>query len=222
MSSSKVVPPSDHTLEPGERKPTSLKKVEANRRNARLSTGPRTEHGKRAVARNAIKHGLLAREVVITAGDGEEDLQEFDIFLDRLWQEYEPVGVREETLVQRIATCWWRQARVLRAENGEIRKRLDCAIAEGVLRASDKHSLDVASLDLWGLGKLFRASNESDQKLSTRERLSVLQKYQSDLRRNHDSVEYSRAVLLKVKSELALDRATLPGDGPSGAFATAA
>ena len=30
-----------------------------------------------------------------------------------------------------------------------------------------------------------------------------LQKYQSDLRRNHDSVEYSRGVLLKVKSELA-------------------
>ena len=97
MSSSKVVPPSDHTLEPGERKPTSLKKVEANRRNARLSTGPRTEHGKRAVARNAIKHGLLAREVVITAGDGEEDLQEFEALLERLWQEYEPVGVLEET-----------------------------------------------------------------------------------------------------------------------------
>ena len=57
--------------------------------------------------------------------------------LDRLWQEYEPVGVLEETLVQRIATCLWRLARVLRAENGEIRKRLDWAIAEGVLRASD-------------------------------------------------------------------------------------
>ena len=97
MSSSKVVPPSDHTLEPGERKPTSLKKVEANRRNARLSTGPRTEHGKRAVARNAIKHGLLARQVVITAGDGEEDLQEFEALLDRIWQECEPVGVLEET-----------------------------------------------------------------------------------------------------------------------------
>jgi hypothetical protein len=206
MSSSKVVPPSDHTLEPGERKPTSLKKVEANRRNARLSTGPRTEHGKRAVARNAIKHGLLAREVVITAGDGEEDLQEFEALLERLWQEYEPVGVLEETLVQRIATCWWRLARVLRAENGEIRKRLDCAFAEGVLRASDKHSLDMASLDLLGLGKLFSTSNETDQKLSGRERLLVVQKCQSDLRRNHDSVEYSRAVLLKVKSELASKR----------------
>lgn len=119
MRASKVVPPCDHTLEPGERKPASLKKVEANRRNARRSTGPRTEHGKRTVAGNAIKHGLLAKEVVITAGDGEEDLQEFDTLLDRLWQEYEPVGVLEETLVQRIATCLWRLARVLRAENGE-------------------------------------------------------------------------------------------------------
>ena len=203
MRSSKVLPPSDHTLEPGERKPTSLKKVEANRRNARRSTGPRTEHGKRTVAGNAIKHGLLAKEVVITAGDGEEDPHEFDTLLDRLWQEYEPVGVLEETLVQRIATCLWRLARVLRAENGEIRKRLDCAIAEGVLRALDKHSLDMASLDLLGAGALFKASNESDQKLSSRERLLVVQKCQSDLRRNHESVEYLRAALLKVKSELA-------------------
>ena len=123
--------------------------------------------------------------------------------LDRLWQEYEPVGVLEETLVQRIATCLWRLARVLRAENGEIRKRLDCAIAEGVLRASDKRNLDMAALDLLGVGLLFSTSNETDQKLSTRERLSVMQKYQSDLRRNDKSVEYLRVALSKVKSELA-------------------
>src|SRR5437660_9826267 len=123
MRFSKVVPPSDHPRQPGERKPTSLKKVEANRRNARLSTGPRTERGKRAVARNAIKHGLLAREVVITAGDGEEDLAEFHALVGSLWEYY--AGVVEESLVQTIATCWWRKARVIRAENGEIRKRLD-------------------------------------------------------------------------------------------------
>ncbi len=140
---------------------------------------------------------------MITAGDGEEDLQEFDTLLDRLWQEYEPVGVLEETLVQRIATCLWRLARVLRAENGEICKRLDCAIAEGVLRASDKRNLDMAALDLLGAGALFSTSNETDQKVSTRERLSVMQKYQSDLRRNDKRVEYLRVALSKVKSELA-------------------
>ena len=42
------------------------------------------------MARNAIKHGLLAREVVITAGDGEENLEEFHSLLEGLWDSYEP------------------------------------------------------------------------------------------------------------------------------------
>jgi len=91
---------------------------------------------------------------------------------------------------------------VLRAENGEIRKRLDWAIAEGVLRASDKHSLDMVLLDFLGAGALFKTGS-NDQKLSKRECLLVAQKCQSDLRRNDMSVEYLRAALLNVKSELA-------------------
>ena len=46
-------------------KKTSQKKIEANRRNALQSTGPTTREGKRAVRHNALKHGLLAQEVVI-------------------------------------------------------------------------------------------------------------------------------------------------------------
>ena len=91
---------------------------------------------------------------------------------------------------------------MLRAENGEIRKRLDWAIAEGVLRASDKHSLDMVLLDFLGAGALFKTGS-NDQKLSKRECLLVAQKCQSDLRRNDMSVEYLRAALLNVKSELA-------------------
>src|SRR5207245_1461052 len=49
------------------------KKREANRRNAQLSTGPKTFEGKERVARNALKHGLLARDVIIVAGDGKEN-----------------------------------------------------------------------------------------------------------------------------------------------------
>ena len=39
----------------------------ANRRNAQKSTGPRTREGKAAVSQNAIKHGLLARQAVISS-----------------------------------------------------------------------------------------------------------------------------------------------------------
>jgi hypothetical protein len=94
----------------------SERRIQANRRNAPRLTGPTTARGKRNVSRNAIKHGLLAREVVITAGDGEESLEEFHELVEKLCQQYEPVGVLEESLVQTIATCWWRKARVLRAE----------------------------------------------------------------------------------------------------------
>jgi hypothetical protein len=37
---------------------TSARQIEANRRNARLSTGPKTAAGKACVARNARRHGL--------------------------------------------------------------------------------------------------------------------------------------------------------------------
>ncbi len=74
------------------KRPVSERKVQANRRNALRATGPKTVRGKRTVARNAIKHGLLAREVVITAGDGEENLEEFHALIDRT------VGI--------LRTCW--------------------------------------------------------------------------------------------------------------------
>ena len=43
----------------------SERQVEANRGNALRSTGPKTPAGKRVVARNAVRHGLLSRELVL-------------------------------------------------------------------------------------------------------------------------------------------------------------
>ena len=37
--------------------------IEANRRNARNSTGPRTEAGKERSRRNALRHGLAAEHI---------------------------------------------------------------------------------------------------------------------------------------------------------------
>jgi hypothetical protein len=37
---------------------TSTRKIEANRKNARASTGPKTAHGRARMARNALRHGL--------------------------------------------------------------------------------------------------------------------------------------------------------------------
>ena len=103
----------------------SEKKIAANRRNAKLSTGPKTLEGKERVARNALKHGLLARDVIIVAGDGKENEAEFHQLLDDLCDDHEPVGSIEHMLLQNMAVNRWRKWRVLRAEMGAIRALLD-------------------------------------------------------------------------------------------------
>jgi hypothetical protein len=182
-------------------RPVSERKIQANRRNARYSTGPKTEQGKRTVSRNAIKHGFLAREVVITAGDGEESLDEFHTLVENLWNSYEPVGVVEEALVQTIASSLWRKARVIRAENGEIRQRLDTLKVDRALRNSAKANLELAlsEMDL----DFYLSENQADQKVSTRDRWSAMQVAQSNLRRHHSSLAYLSALLMKAKLEIA-------------------
>ena len=55
--------------------PISVKKLDANLKNAQLSTGPKTEAGKKHSSLNALKHGLLASTVLITKGDPEDGAQ---------------------------------------------------------------------------------------------------------------------------------------------------
>ncbi len=50
----------------------AVKKIEANRRNARKSTGADLKKGKIAVRYNALKHGIPVKKVVIPAGDEEK------------------------------------------------------------------------------------------------------------------------------------------------------
>jgi hypothetical protein len=104
---------------------TSVRQIEANRNNALKSTGPRTRHGKAFSRLNALKHGMLAREVVLRGRlDGEEE-REFHALCRRYCDYYAPEGPLEEMLVERIATSYWRLHRVLIAERGEITQGVD-------------------------------------------------------------------------------------------------
>src|SRR5215213_5522220 len=93
---------------------TSEKKVEANRRNALKSTGPKTPEGKAAVRLNALKHGLLSQEILLP-GEDEEALRELG---QNLKVELQPVGELESLLVDRIIASYWRLRRLGRVEAG--------------------------------------------------------------------------------------------------------
>lgn len=111
-------------------KGTSLAKVEANKLNAQSSTGPKTEAGKAVVKLNALKHGLLSKEIVIKEGDGKENEGEYNGLIESLVDQCVPVGAMEEMLVERIAACYWRLRRAARFEVGVLREELDRAISD--------------------------------------------------------------------------------------------
>lgn len=91
---------------------TSELRKTANRANARLSTGPKTPEGKAAVRHNALRHGLLARDVVIPG----EDADAFEDFCNEVRAQFSPVGPIEEFLVERVVNSMWRLRRLTRAE----------------------------------------------------------------------------------------------------------
>lgn len=107
----------------------SERKVEANRRNAQQSTGPKTVQGKRNSSRNATKHGLLSRELVIRRGEAKENAREWEQLLAEVTEDWQPEGRTQLSLVEFIASCDWRLRRGLRAETAEIESGIDAAFA---------------------------------------------------------------------------------------------
>ena len=61
---------------------TSCRQIEANRRNALKSTGPRTHAGKQGSRCDVVQHGLTA-ETVISALEDAEDYKAFEAAINR-------------------------------------------------------------------------------------------------------------------------------------------
>ncbi|HEY6343279.1 MAG TPA: hypothetical protein VIY49_17430 [Bryobacteraceae bacterium] len=85
----------------------------ANRENAQLSSGPRTQAGKKRVSLNAFRHGLTGQIVLHTP----EDEQAFKKHCDGIRQALAPVGALEIDLAQAVAEDRWRLNRARALEN---------------------------------------------------------------------------------------------------------
>jgi hypothetical protein len=110
--------------------PSSQKRIEANRRNAKKSCGPRTAEGKNVARRNALKHGLTAEKLVVLG----EDADEFQFMADAHRAAFRPQNAVELALANTFSLADWRRQRCASTEatmtNQYIRDRA-CAEAEG-------------------------------------------------------------------------------------------
>ncbi len=106
-------------------KSVSERKRTANRTNAQKSTGAKTPAGRARSKLNAIKHGLLAEELLITIGELTEDPEAFGQLLEGVRENYKPVGPFADALVQKIAGYLWKDRRAQRFETGAIQREVE-------------------------------------------------------------------------------------------------
>jgi hypothetical protein len=90
--------------------------IEANRRNAQQSTGPRTEVGKKISSLNALRHGLTSRIVVLPT----EDLAAYKTFSAEFLVDLAPETFAERQFAQTIIDTQWRLNRVRALEDGML------------------------------------------------------------------------------------------------------
>ena len=91
------------------RRPTSQKRIDANRRNARKSTGPRTPAGKKRVSQNAITHGLFSQTSPVLP---YENKWEYEALADAMVRDLRPVGILQREIVTQITQLCWKLRRI--------------------------------------------------------------------------------------------------------------
>ena len=106
---------------------TSGKKIIANRQNAAHSTGPTSTAGKRRSAGNALKHGIFAKDLVLSA----EEKPEFDELNNALRRQFDPATPMQEIAFWRVSCACWRCRLATRLEMSSMKKYSDLHLAEG-------------------------------------------------------------------------------------------
>ena len=94
----------------------SLQKLSANRRNAQLSTGPKTALGKAKSALNAVKHGIFTKECLKNISD--EELRDYEALRFGIFESLKPKDQMQAILCDKVAIDVWRLRKVLAFEQG--------------------------------------------------------------------------------------------------------
>jgi hypothetical protein len=157
----------------------------------RKATGPRTEQGKQRASRNATKHGVFSKVVVLP----DESRAEYESLLTGLQGTLRPEGAIEELLVEKLATTAWRWRRLLLAEAAEIRKNTE--FVESDQRDQEREEADriaslLDSLNNHGLIQKIRNANVLERCLE------LLSELQGQIKEDGFDQERDAALLEKI------------------------
>jgi hypothetical protein len=86
---------------------SSLRKVLASRANGARSNGPSTPLGKQRSSQNALRHGLLARCVVLE----NESRESFETLLGQHLDRFQPADGVEFGMIEEMVSSYWRMRR---------------------------------------------------------------------------------------------------------------
>jgi hypothetical protein len=105
-------------------------RLQANRRNALRSTGPKTEEGKERSRANALRHGLTAETIVASL----EDAEDYKAFEAAIVSDYSAETAVARELVLRLASVLWRLRRATAIETRllEMKAETSCTNSGGV------------------------------------------------------------------------------------------
>lgn len=123
----------------------SAAQMQANRKNAQKSTGPKTQKGKQVSRLNAMTHGLTARTVVPVLP--QEDPRALDARIQSWMDDWQPRTEQEAELVCHGARLAWQIDRAERFETAHLSKRVRKAQQRAATGAPDLKRLEeVANL----------------------------------------------------------------------------
>ncbi len=91
---------------------STLRQIEANRRNAQKSTGPTSVTGKAASSMNALKTGIHAKSLVLPS----ENPAELDELVEDSYRSFHPTTPEARSLVDEFIYCEWSLRRLRAAE----------------------------------------------------------------------------------------------------------
>ena len=91
---------------------STLRQIEANRRNAQKSTGPTSVTGKAASSMNALKTGIHAKSLVLPT----ENSAELEELVEECYRSFHPTTPEARCLVDEFIYCEWNLRRLRAAE----------------------------------------------------------------------------------------------------------